>query len=137
MPRANAGASLADPLHDRSMSMWLPQDLAQDDGQASSVLVGLGALSARLDAVIVALADQPLVNSQDIGALIGAFKKRGGAAMVVPRVDGAPGNPVICDPGRDDRAAPWHAAGRGPGRLERVDDGVSDRRLSGSFSAGA
>ncbi len=28
-PRANAGASLSDPLHDRSMSQWLPQDLAQ------------------------------------------------------------------------------------------------------------
>ena len=66
-----------------------------DDGQASSVRLGLAALSARLDAVIVALADQPLVNAQDIGALIGAFKKRDGASMVVPRVDDAPGNPVI------------------------------------------
>ena len=66
-----------------------------DDGQASSVRLGLAALSARLDAVIVALADQPLVNAHDIGALIGAFKKRDGASMVVPRVDDAPGNPVI------------------------------------------
>ena len=66
-----------------------------DDGQASSVRVGLAALSAKLDAVVVALADQPLVNAQDIAALIGAFKKRDGASMVVPRVGGAPGNPVI------------------------------------------
>jgi uncharacterized protein with von Willebrand factor type A (vWA) domain len=29
LPRANAGASASDPLHDRSMSQWLPQDLAQ------------------------------------------------------------------------------------------------------------
>jgi len=29
VPRANAGASLYDPLHDRSMAQWLPQDLAQ------------------------------------------------------------------------------------------------------------
>jgi uncharacterized protein with von Willebrand factor type A (vWA) domain len=29
VPRANAGASLSDPLDDRSMSQWLPQDLAQ------------------------------------------------------------------------------------------------------------
>ena len=28
-PRANAGASLSDPLHDRAISQWLPQDLAQ------------------------------------------------------------------------------------------------------------
>jgi molybdenum cofactor cytidylyltransferase len=74
-----------------------------DDGQASSVRVGLQALSPRLDAVIVALADQPLVNEQDITALIGAFKKRdAGTSMVVPRVSGTdgraePGNPVIFD----------------------------------------
>jgi molybdenum cofactor cytidylyltransferase len=66
-----------------------------DDGQASSVLVGLQALAGRLDAVIVALADQPMVNAQDFTTLIGAFKKRGDASMVVPRVAGEPGNPVI------------------------------------------
>ena len=75
---------------------------APDDGQASSVRIGLQALSPRLDAVIVALADQPLIDEQDIVALIGAFKRRGDAAMVVPRVsagDGEPlpGNPVIFD----------------------------------------
>jgi len=73
-----------------------------DDGQASSVRIGLRALSPRLDAVIVALADQPLIDAEDIVALIGAFKKRGDAQMVVPRVtaDGEPaqpGNPVIFD----------------------------------------
>jgi molybdenum cofactor cytidylyltransferase len=73
-----------------------------DQGQASSVRIGLQALSPRLDAVMVALADQPLIDEHDIVALIGAFKKRGDAAMVVPRVavDGGeplPGNPVIFD----------------------------------------
>jgi molybdenum cofactor cytidylyltransferase len=73
-----------------------------DDGRASSVRVGLQALSPKLDAVIVALADQPLIDAQDIVALIGAYKKRGDAAMVVPRVgtgDGTnePGNPLIFD----------------------------------------
>lgn len=73
-----------------------------DDGQVSSVRVGLRALSPKLDAVMVALADQPLINEQDITALIGAFKKRGDAAMVVPRVtneqgEALPGNPVIFD----------------------------------------
>ena len=74
-----------------------------DMGQASSVRIGLQALSPRLDAVIVALADQPLIDAQDIVALIGAFKKRGDASMVVPRVrvegeaDALPGNPVIFD----------------------------------------
>ena len=74
-----------------------------DDGQASSVRLGLAALSPRLDAVIVALADQPLINAQDITALISAYKKKpADAAMVVPRVTNAhgvaePGNPVIFD----------------------------------------
>ena len=81
----------------------LARNMNPDDGQASSVRIGLAALSPRLDAVIVALADQPLVNAQDFGALIGAYKKRDGAAMVVPRVDGAPGNPVIFESAlRDD-----------------------------------
>jgi molybdenum cofactor cytidylyltransferase len=44
----------------------------------------------------VALADQPLINEQDITALIGAYKKRPeGTSVVVPQVGGAPGNPVI------------------------------------------
>jgi molybdenum cofactor cytidylyltransferase len=71
-------------------------------GQASSVRIGLQALSPRLDAVIVALADQPLIDEADIVALISAFKQRGDAAMVVPRVrsdsgDALPGNPVMFD----------------------------------------
>jgi molybdenum cofactor cytidylyltransferase len=86
----------------RAFPITLVHNPAPDDGQASSVRVGLRALSPRIDAVIVALADQPLIDSQDIAALIGAYKKRGDAAMVVPRVaqpggEAEPGNPVIFD----------------------------------------
>jgi molybdenum cofactor cytidylyltransferase len=67
-----------------------------DDGQVSSQRLGLGALNPNLDAVLIALADQPLINEQDITALIGAFKKRPeGTSVVVPRVGGQPGNPLI------------------------------------------
>ena len=67
-----------------------------DQGQVSSQRIGLAALAGKLDAVIVALADQPLLNAQDITALIGAFKKRPEAASVVfPLVGGERGNPVI------------------------------------------
>ena len=79
----------------RDFPITLARNPSPDDGQASSVRIGLQALGGKLDAVIVALADQPLVNSQDISALIGAFKQRGEAAMVVPRVAGEPGNPVM------------------------------------------
>lgn len=67
-----------------------------DAGQISSLRLGLQALSPKLDAVLVALADQPLINSQDINDLIGAYKKRPAAAQVVqPTVDGLPSNPVM------------------------------------------
>ncbi len=67
-----------------------------DQGQVSSQRIGLAALAGKLDAVIVTLADQPLLNAQDITALIGAFKKRSEAASVVfPLVGGERGNPVI------------------------------------------
>jgi molybdenum cofactor cytidylyltransferase len=79
----------------RDFPVTLARNPSPDDGQASSVVIGLQALSRKLDAVLVALADQPLVNGDDITALIGAFKRRGSASMVVPRVAGQPGNPVI------------------------------------------
>ncbi|MBN9426405.1 MAG: nucleotidyltransferase family protein [Burkholderiales bacterium] len=69
-----------------------------DEGQVSSQRLGLAALGGKLDAVIVALADQPLINAQDIGALISAWKKRReGASVVYPEVNGERGNPVIFD----------------------------------------
>lgn len=67
-----------------------------DAGQVSSLRLGLQALSSKTDAVLVALADQPLINSQDINDLIGAYKKRPeGTQVVQPTVDGQPGNPVM------------------------------------------
>lgn len=81
----------------RDFPVTLARNPAPDDGQATSVRIGLQALTGKLDAVIVALADQPLINAQDITALIGAYKRRGEASMVVPRIGGAPGNPVMLD----------------------------------------
>jgi len=80
----------------------LVRNPSPDDGQVSSIRLGLRALSPNLDAIIVAPADMPLIDSQDIVTLIGAYKKRGDAAMVAPRVrsesgEAEPGNPVIFD----------------------------------------
>ncbi|RTL46757.1 MAG: nucleotidyltransferase family protein [Burkholderiales bacterium] len=67
-----------------------------EEGQVSSQRVGLAALTGKLDAVLVVLADQPLINAQDISALIGAWKKRReGVAVLYPEVDGQRGNPVM------------------------------------------
>ncbi|HXX85595.1 MAG TPA: nucleotidyltransferase family protein [Casimicrobiaceae bacterium] len=67
-----------------------------DDGQVSSLRLGLAALNPRVDAVVVALIDQPLIDEEAITAVIGAFKKRPeGTSVLVPRVAGQPGNPVV------------------------------------------
>jgi CTP:molybdopterin cytidylyltransferase MocA len=67
-----------------------------EDGQVSSLRLGLAALGGEPDAVLVALADQPLIDAQDIGDLIEAYKTRPeGTAVLVPTVDGLPGNPVM------------------------------------------
>lgn len=64
-------------------------------GQMASVHAGLAALAGDFDAIVVALADQPLLNAQDVSALIGAFKKRERGSIVVPTFEGARGNPII------------------------------------------
>ena len=68
----------------RPFPITLVRNPSPDDGQVSSVRLGRDALSPKLDAVIVALADQPLIDAQDIVALISAFRKRGDAAMDDP-----------------------------------------------------
>ncbi len=80
----------------KEFPVTLVRNTDPDAGQISSLRLGLQALSPKLDAVLVALADQPLINSQDINDLIGAYKKRpAGAQVVQPMVDGLPGNPVM------------------------------------------
>lgn len=81
----------------RDLPVQLVRNPTPDDGQASSLRLGLTELRTELDAVIVALADQPLITAGDIGDLISAFTDRSSKQMIVPRVDGKPGNPVILD----------------------------------------
>lgn len=67
-----------------------------DAGPVSSQRLGLQTLSGQTDAVLMALADQPLVNAQDLRELITAFSQRPeGASLLYPRLNGEPGNPVM------------------------------------------
>lgn len=67
-----------------------------EEGQVSSQRVGLAALSDELDAVMVVLADQPLLNAQDLVAVLDAWNERAaGVDVVFPEVDGQRGNPVV------------------------------------------
>ena len=67
------------------------------EGQEGSVRLGLSALSGPFDAVFVMPSDQPLISSDDLVELIGAFKKRALGHVVIPCVNGQRGNPVLLD----------------------------------------
>jgi CTP:molybdopterin cytidylyltransferase MocA len=66
-------------------------------GRVSSLRAGLAALAPDVAAVVVALADQPLLETADVSALIRAYECRGSARAVVPRVAGVRGHPVVFD----------------------------------------
>ena len=94
-------ADLIEPVI-RNLPIKIVVNPSPENGQASSVRLGLQTLPFTLDSVIVALADQPLVEAEDISSLIEAYDRRGTKLMVVPRkttADGdiKPGNPVMFD----------------------------------------
>ena len=71
---------------------------APEDDPASSLHLGLRALDSDVQAVMVLLADQPLINAADIGGVVEAFQRRpAGSQVLVPTVDGVPGHPVMFD----------------------------------------
>jgi len=65
-----------------------------DQGLVSSQRLGLQALSDNANTVIMSLADQPLVTTQDIETLLHAFESAN-TDMLFPFVNGQPGNPVL------------------------------------------
>jgi len=67
-----------------------------DLGLVSSQRLGLQAVNAHMDTVVMSLADQPLVTTQDIQLLMQAFAERSSnTQMLFPWVNGQPGNPVL------------------------------------------
>lgn len=67
-----------------------------DAGHVSSLRAGLQAQPSGLDAVVVALADQPLIDKVALQALLMAYRQRpAGTQLLQPTVQGLPGNPVV------------------------------------------
>jgi molybdenum cofactor cytidylyltransferase len=64
-----------------------------EQGQSTSVLAGLRALSAEALAVVVLLGDQPFVGAEAVGRLVAAFE--GGARIAVATYGGRRRNPVL------------------------------------------
>ena len=86
-------------LQEGVLTRWAAQQVRNprpDDGHVSSLRIGLKASPAGLDVVVVALADQPLIDAQAVQALLAAFAQRpAGTQMLQPSVQGLPGNPVV------------------------------------------
>jgi molybdenum cofactor cytidylyltransferase len=64
-------------------------------GMSTSLRVGLNAVPAECDGVVVALGDMPLITPAEIGQLVNAFNPVEGRAIVVPTRRGKRGNPVL------------------------------------------
>ncbi|MET8145134.1 nucleotidyltransferase family protein [Sphaerisporangium sp. NPDC005288] len=62
-------------------------------GMGSSLRAGLAAVPGEAGAVVVALADQPLIRPEAVRRLVAAF--RAGATVAVAAYGGAPRNPVL------------------------------------------
>jgi molybdenum cofactor cytidylyltransferase len=64
------------------------------DGQGSSIAIGVGALKPWTAAVLVVLGDQPRVPASVVPALLAA-RARSHKAIVTPVYEGTPGTPVL------------------------------------------
>lgn len=65
------------------------------EGMGSSLKVGLRAVSAGAEAVMVCLTDQPLLEPADVNRLLAAFREGGAQDIVVPFHQGQRGNPIL------------------------------------------
>jgi CTP:molybdopterin cytidylyltransferase MocA len=79
----------------QSLAVRWVRNPAPDAGPGSSLRCGLAALPPALDAVLVLLADQPLLLADDLAHLLAAWRGRAaGIDLVVPTHGGQPGHPV-------------------------------------------
>jgi molybdenum cofactor cytidylyltransferase len=110
----------------------LVQHPGRDAGMASSIRVGIAALPAEVEAVVVALADQPLVTSAVVRALCEHWRsERPGA--VAPRYRDGRGHPVLFD--RANFAALGALEGDGGARalLDRLGAAVAIVQVDGTM----
>jgi molybdenum cofactor cytidylyltransferase len=65
-------------------------------GMSSSIKCGIQAVSPDAQAVIIALADQPMISSDIIDRLIEAYQTQG-KKIVIPTYEGRGGHPILID----------------------------------------
>ena len=69
-------------------------NLGRDEGLASSIRAGIEALPPEVEAVVIALGDQPLVPAQLVATLVARWRE-GDADAVAPMYRNGQGNPVL------------------------------------------
>lgn len=67
-----------------------------EQGMSTSIIAGLKMVDTRAEAIMLALGDQPLIDSQTINEVINKFDKHG-KGIAVPTYQGKRGHPVIFD----------------------------------------
>ena len=72
---------------------WIRNEKA-DEGQSTSIIVGLKSISPQREAALFLVGDQPLVNPELINSLIELFKKTD-SLIVAPTFQGQTRNPVL------------------------------------------
>ncbi len=75
-----------------------------ETGMASSIIAGVSALPATVDAAFVMLGDMPLVSASLLSELMHALSDNPDAAAIVPVYEGVRGNPVLLTRSALDRA---------------------------------
>ena len=93
-------ASITKALHGSSLVSHVRTIVQPEEqhSQPSSIRLGLSALRAEVDAVMICPADLPLLEVADYQCLLRAYHQRAdGVGFVGPLVNGVPGNPVVFD----------------------------------------
>lgn len=83
----------------RGMALRWVANPAADEGPGASLRCGLAALPDGLTTLLVMLADQPLLELQDVQAMLAAWRARAaGVELAVPQHAGQPGHPIVFGP---------------------------------------
>ena len=87
--------SLRESLDEPAQLHWVCNP-DPDAGQGGSTRCGLAALPPEPDGVLIALADQPLLEAADVQALLTAWAQRDAATeLLLPEFGGQPGHPIV------------------------------------------
>ena len=87
---------LSDPADSVGAGLDFVHNPEYDDGQATSVAVGVSALPEDVDAAVFALGDMPWVDPTTVEGLVDAYRAGAGTALAAA-FEGERGNPVLWD----------------------------------------